>query len=146
MAVTEKGPLSISITQPPRQDSHSSAISLKSPRTARFAEATSVNSPIEPRKQDLPYLPAPGPASPALKSPLKSALKSPGLPRNQTNPLSPSFAPGIESKNYEADLEKQEESTEKEQAKDLVRFETPFPPSPGLERTPVSLAFPSHTR
>ena len=160
MAVTEKGPLNISISRP-RQDSTASQISLKSPRTARFAEATSVNSPIEPTKSSLPfrnlipptnhympqpqpsdvgfsyahqsvemeetdrnYLPPPTPKSP-LKSPLKSALKSPGLPRNNTiNPLSPTFA-NVDVKDYENNLEKQEEKTDKEQAKDLVCFETP---------------------
>lgn len=149
MAVSEKGPLTISITSRPRQDSDTS---LKTPRTARFAEATSVNSPIEPTKSSLPfrnltpptnhympepqpsdvgfaythhsvemeetdnhYLPPPTPKSP-LKSPLKSALKSPGLPRHHANPLSPTFQ---NVKDYESHLEKREELTEQEQAKDI---------------------------
>jgi len=46
-------------------------------------------------------------------TPLKSAMKSPGLPRNIKSPLSPTFR-------EEQVLEKQESLTEKEQAKDLV--------------------------
>ncbi|KAF2281074.1 uncharacterized protein EI97DRAFT_19559 [Westerdykella ornata] len=118
--------------------------SLKSPRTARFAEATSVYSPIDARSPfaDPPtthykpqpqvsdvgfgyiepvemeeehdnrrYLPPPTP-----KSPLKSALKSPGAPPRtpgaETMILSPTFR-------EEQILEKKEAETEKEQAKDL---------------------------
>lgn len=50
-----------------------------------------------------------GPASPSLKS----ALKTPGTSTRFLNPLSPTFR-------EEAVLEKQEMSTEKQQAKDLV--------------------------
>jgi hypothetical protein len=50
-----------------------------------------------------------GPVSP----PLKSALKVPGTPGRMLNPLSPTFR-------EEQILEKHEEDTEKEQAKDLV--------------------------
>ncbi|KAF2090623.1 hypothetical protein K490DRAFT_11069, partial [Saccharata proteae CBS 121410] len=132
--------------------------SARTPRTARFAEATSVYSPVEPRGQspfssnlatnhyqpqpqpadvgfgylsdnnsrhtsyrgsgvemeetDRKYLPPPTPASP-LRSPLKSALKSPGQPpRDLGNILSPTFR-------EEQVLDKTEEYTEKEQAKDL---------------------------
>lgn len=50
-------------------------------------------------------------------SPLKSAMKVPGTPaRRLDNPLSPTFR-------EEQILEKTEEETEKEQAKDLVRIE-----------------------
>jgi hypothetical protein len=53
-----------------------------------------------------------GPASPGLKS----AMKVPGTPgRKLENPLSPTFR-------EEQVLEKQEEVTEKQQAKDLVRL------------------------
>ena len=45
--------------------------------------------------------------------PLKSALKTPGTASRLLNPLSPTFRQEIE-------LEKQEEKTDKEQAKDLV--------------------------
>lgn len=128
-----------------RSDSSSSLTpSLKTPRMARFAEATSVNSPVtgpnetrspfadpSPSMSDNPAKPsdvgfgyinsAPveqqvivrsdmnGPASP----PLKSALKVPGTPGRHLNPLSPTFK-------EEQILEKHEEDTEKEQAKDLV--------------------------
>jgi hypothetical protein len=121
----------------------SSSSSQRLPRTARFAEATSVNSPVSGPMEnrspfaDPPNMPAQqsqpsdvgfgyisndpaeqhatlqpnmnGPASP----PLKSALKVPGTPGRMLNPLSPTFR-------EEQILEKHEEDTEKEQAKDLV--------------------------
>ncbi|KAK3341592.1 hypothetical protein B0T25DRAFT_346798 [Lasiosphaeria hispida] len=106
----------------------------KLPRTPRFAEATSVHSPIDPQR--LPFSEKsefaqaqPGdvgfgyigggsnresvsmPMTP--KSPLKSAMKVPGTPaRGFTNPLSPTFR-------EEQDLEKREKSTDKDQARDL---------------------------
>ncbi|KAL8811431.1 MAG: hypothetical protein Q9200_001810 [Gallowayella weberi] len=126
--------------------SSSSGLSLKTPRTARFAEATSVNSPIDPtstgkspfadpqiRTTHLMPQPQPSdvgfgyvadnqaskhssfvgvevPLTPA--SPLKSALKVPGTPGRQLNPLSPTFR-------EEQILEKHEAKAEKENAKDL---------------------------
>jgi hypothetical protein len=126
-----------------RTSSSSSDSSLKPPRTPRFAEATTVNSPIEPSKNSIsPFADPPGtktqsymaqaqpsdigfgyisqndpsrqvevPITPA--SPLKSALKVPGTPgRRIDNPLSPTFR-------EEQILEKHEEMTEKEQARDL---------------------------
>ena len=106
----------------------------KPPRTPRFAEATAVHSPIEPKK--LPFSERsqvaqaqPGdvgfgyignnnresvavPMTP--RSPLKSAMKAPGAgARTFTNPLSPTFK-------EEEVLEKREKSTDKEQARDLV--------------------------
>ena len=48
-------------------------------------------------------------------APLKSAMKTPGTPGRAMNPLSPTFR-------EEQLLEKQEEETEVEQAKDLVRI------------------------
>ncbi|KAH0541940.1 hypothetical protein FGG08_003660 [Glutinoglossum americanum] len=137
----------------------SSAPSLKTPRTPRFAEATAVHSPIEPSQAnrspfaDPPgtmtnhYQPQPQPSDvgfgyisesdpsrhatyPGVAveeedkntryltpgTPLKSAMKSPGTPRNIKSPLSPTFR-------EEQLLEKQEQLTEKEQAKDLkVKF------------------------
>ncbi|KAF2683525.1 hypothetical protein K458DRAFT_443596 [Lentithecium fluviatile CBS 122367] len=114
--------------------------SVKTPRIARFAEATSVYSPIDPPRSplnyptnhykpqpqvsdvgfgyvqsvemeetDRKYLPPPTP-----KTPLKSALKSPGAPPRTTETmiLSPTFR-------EEQELEKHEEMTEKEQQKDL---------------------------
>jgi len=54
------------------------------------------------------------PQTPA--SPLRSAMKVPGTPgRRIDNPLSPTFR-------EEQILEKQEEQTEQQQAKDLVSF------------------------
>jgi hypothetical protein len=112
-------------------DSSSSENSLK-PRTPRFAEATSIHSPIEGNRS--PFAdPEPTKVSEpadvglgyinqresvtvpmALKSPLKSALKVPGTPgRRFDNPLSPTFR-------EEDVLEKREARTDKEQARDLV--------------------------
>lgn len=120
----------------------SSGSSLKSPRTARFAEATTVVSPIGPSESgQSPFADPPAmaesqhhisdvgfgyvadndasrhvshpPLSPA--SPLKSALKSPGTART-LNPLSPTFR-------EELNLEKQEKKTERENARDLVSLE-----------------------
>lgn len=121
----------------------SSSITLNNPRKARFAEATSVLSPAsgpgehkspfrdpkmaedgpkpsdvgfgyiadnEPREQYATIRPD---NSAATGQPLKSALKTPGTASRLLNPLSPTFR-------EEVQLEKQEESTEKEQAKDLV--------------------------
>lgn len=107
--------------------------SLKGPRTPRFAEATSVHSPVDARSpfadpvdshvaQSQPgdvgfgYIgkreSAAVPMTP--KTPLKSAMKVPGTPaRPFNNPLSPTFR-------EEDILEKREGSTDKEQARDLV--------------------------
>lgn len=122
------------------QESHSSSEyngSLKTPRTARFAESTSVNSPIGPtesgrspfvspvtdaetkhdvsdvgfgyvKEAEITRHPNLPPLTPA--SPLKSALKSPS--GRTLNPLSPTFR-------EELVLEKQEKVTEKQNAKDL---------------------------
>lgn len=121
--------------------SDSSESSLKVPRTPRFAEATTVYSPIDVSERGRsPFADPPevtmaeskpsdigfgyisentaprhveiqvGPASPGLKS----AMKVPGTPgRRIDNPLSPTFR-------EEQILEKHEEMTEKQQAKDLV--------------------------
>lgn len=138
----------------PSEDTQSTTLSvkppsLKSPRTARFAEATAVNSPIEPSQlgrnpfkepptqhymaqpqvsdvgfgyvnkhesvemPDTDYNP-PLTAKSIPKSPLKSAMKTPGAPPRDLNAiLSPTFR-------EEDVLEKHEAYTEKEQAKDLV--------------------------
>jgi hypothetical protein len=123
-----------------RISNDSLAPSVKTPRTARFAEATSVYSPIDARSPfaDPPtnhYKPQAQPADvgfgyvhevemeetdrkylppPTPMSPLKSALKSPGAPPRtaETMILSPTFR-------EEQILEKREAMTEKEQAKDL---------------------------
>lgn len=125
-----------------RTSSSSSGSSLKIPRTPRFAEATTVHSPIEQSEDSRsPFADPPEPKSfmaasqpsdigfgyisqndssrhteipmtPA--SPLKSAMRVPGTPgRRIDNPLSPTFR-------EEQILEKHEELTEKEQEKDLV--------------------------
>ena len=60
---------------------------------------------------------------PAMKTPLKSALKTPGAPpRDMGNMLSPTFK-------EEEQLEKDQSHTDKEQARDLVcDFADPFIP------------------
>jgi hypothetical protein len=123
----------------------SPSVSLKSPRAARFAEATAVISPIEgsnpfkdpptnhykpqPQVSDIGfgYLNQPEIADVEMeetdekyiampKSPLKSALKSPGAaPRNMDAILSPTFR-------EEQVLEKTEKFTDTEQKRDLVSF------------------------
>jgi hypothetical protein len=148
MATNDKKTVIVSLEKRSSKDSLAPP-SVKSPRIARFAEATSVYSPIDNKKspfcetptvtthykpqpqvsdvgfgyvhhsvemdaepEDRKYLPPPTP-----KSPLKSALKSPGAPPRtpgaETMILSPTFR-------EEQILEKREEETEKEQAKDLV--------------------------
>jgi hypothetical protein len=146
----EKSTPTATITTGSRARSSSNdSTTLKTPRTARFAEATTVYSPIDPPKNKNPfadpptyshfkpqpqvsdigfgylnkishesvemedtdrkYLPPPTP-----KTPLKSALKSPGAaPRGFDALRSPTFR-------EEQLLEKEEESTDKEQARDLV--------------------------
>ncbi|KAK3943626.1 hypothetical protein QBC46DRAFT_27110 [Diplogelasinospora grovesii] len=104
----------------------------KPPRTPRFAEATAVYSPIEPRTLPFSEKSVTAQAQPAdvgfgyindnresvamplsPKTPLKSAMKVPGTPgRALANPLSPTFR-------EEQMLEDREKLTEKEQAKDL---------------------------
>jgi len=125
-----------------RNSQDSLAPSLKTPRTARFAEATSVYSPIDsrspfadPNPPTNHYRPQPQPSDvgfgyfqsvemeetdrkylppPTPMTPLKSALKSPGAPPRtaETMILSPTFR-------EEQVLEKKEVQTEKEQAQDL---------------------------
>lgn len=119
--------------------SYSSTSSLKPPRTPRFAEATTVYSPIEPQNSN-PFLgrdenqdntqaqPADVgfgyinddtrtqtvnvPMTP--KTPLKSAMRVPGTPgRKLENPLSPTFR-------EEDILEAREKDTEAAQKRDVV--------------------------
>ncbi|KAK6226948.1 hypothetical protein QIS74_00503 [Colletotrichum tabaci] len=129
--------LNLAPTRSASTDSSSSESSLKPPRTPRFAEATSVHSPVEgtrspfadPVRSEVPQS-QPGdigfgyinnssshresvavPMTP--RSPLKSAMRVPGTPaRKIENPLSPTFR-------EEDILEKREEATDKEQARDL---------------------------
>ncbi|KAF4983007.1 hypothetical protein FZEAL_1479 [Fusarium zealandicum] len=122
--------LNLTHTRPGTSSSSSSDGSLK-PRTPRFAEATSVHSPIDarspfadPEKSHVPqsqpgdigfgYIanrePAHVPMTP--RTPLKSAMKVPGTPATFRNPMSPTFR-------QEDILEKQEQATGKEQARDV---------------------------
>jgi hypothetical protein len=147
MATNDKKSATVT-TLEKRNSKDSLSPEVKTPRIARFAEATSVYSPIDPPRSplsyptnhykpqpqvsdvgnvgnvgfgyvqsvemeetDRKYLPPPTP-----KTPLRSALKSPGAPPRTTETmiLSPTFR-------EEQVLEKHEEMTEKEQQKDLVR-------------------------
>ncbi|OIW34961.1 hypothetical protein CONLIGDRAFT_32314 [Coniochaeta ligniaria NRRL 30616] len=139
MAIDEEKKRTLALTLTPVRtastDSSSTSSSLKPPRTPRFAEATAVHSPVEPRKMpfsdrkekfEVPQVQVGDlgfgyinekresvamPASP--RSPLKSAMRFPGSPRTiNGNPLSPTFR-------EETILERREEHTEKEQARDL---------------------------
>lgn len=119
-----------------RSSSESSGASLKSPRTARFAEATTIHSPIEPAVRSpfadpqknnsdggvgdvgFGYVSANDPAQHADDSlppvsPWRADMKVPNTARS-LNPLSPTFR-------EEYMLEKQEKTAEKENARDLVR-------------------------
>jgi hypothetical protein len=141
MAADQEQYRPIALSFSARSDSSSSTSSLKVPRTPRFAEATSVHSPIDPNTSPFADPPehtvpvhgqvgdvgfgylgskmetdngatATMPMTP--KTPLKSALKSSGPPRSFTeNPLSPTFR-------EEDILEKNEKATSKEQKRDLA--------------------------
>lgn len=130
----KRRPAALNLT-PTRSSSTDSSSSLKQPRTPRFAEATSVHSPIDgaspfadPAKPNsngarvadvgFGYISNGGGdagsgAAPMSPRTLKSAMKVPGTPaRRLENPLSPTFK--------EDDLmEKREARTDKEQARDL---------------------------
>lgn len=127
--------LNLTHTRTGTSSSSSSESSLKVPRTPRFAEATSVHSPVDDDKISPfadPVNPQASDSQPSIvgfgyigsnsnresipmapKSPLKSAMKVPGTPARTINILSPTFR-------EEAVLEKRELETEKEQARDLV--------------------------
>lgn len=127
------GPPPQHTTQETRSSSDSGA-SLKSPRTARFAEATTVHSPVEQNLRS-PFADPPKNApsggvgdvgfgyvnEPAQHaedsmppaSPFRADLRVPNTARS-LNPLSPTFR-------EEYMLEKQEKHAEKENARDLVR-------------------------
>lgn len=148
----EKKPPSVTVTTTRPRSTSGDSTATKTPRTARFAEATAVYSPIEPKQKskdpfaDPPtnhYMPQPQPADvgfgylsqpshesvemeetdrkylppPTPKTPLKSALKSPGAPPR--DPLSAMRSPTF---NEEQVLEKAESATDKEQVRDLVRL------------------------
>ncbi|EFX01841.1 hypothetical protein CMQ_8307 [Grosmannia clavigera kw1407] len=131
----KKRPSALKLGPSRSSSSGSSTDSLKHPRTPRFAEATTVHSPVEgvsffadvekgvriqaqPADVGFGYIgsgdggeTAAVPMTP--RSPLKSAMKVPGTPgRRFDNPLSPTFR-------EEQVLERHEADTEKEQARDL---------------------------
>ena len=140
MATNNKKNLTVTIERRNTDDSDTN----KTPRTARFAEATSVYSPVDGPKTPFDYStnhykPQPQvsdvglsyvsavemeetdrrylpPPTPRTQGALKSAMKSPGAP-----PRTPGAA-SILSPTFreEQKLEKHEAFTEKEQAKDLV--------------------------
>ncbi|KAG5926426.1 hypothetical protein E4U42_003343, partial [Claviceps africana] len=130
----KKRPTALNLT-PARPNSLSTDSSLKVPRTPRFAEATSVHSPVDmtkspfadPEKPDADHSQQPGvvgfgyisndsaheSTSNGTRSPLKSAMKVPGTPaRPLANPLSPTFR-------EEQILEKREAKNDQQQAKDI---------------------------
>ncbi|RYP14846.1 hypothetical protein DL767_010373 [Monosporascus sp. MG133] len=128
--------LNLTPTRSSSSSSSSTDLSLKKPRTPRFAEATTVYSPIEQGNMPFSERSQVAQAQPAdvgfgyindessrnresvnmpmtPKTPLKSAMRVPGTPaRKFDNPLSPTFR-------EEEILEKREKDTEKEQARDL---------------------------
>ncbi|KAL4811546.1 hypothetical protein BDV18DRAFT_150284 [Aspergillus unguis] len=122
----------------PESSSESVAAPLRSPRSARFAEATAIHSPTPAENSRSPFADPPNQpknapdvsdvgfgyvnaqdptqhglhhAAPA--SPLKSALRVPGTPARTLNPLSPTFR-------EEFAVEKQEKQAEKMNARDLA--------------------------
>lgn len=120
------------------RSSSDSGASLKSPRTARFAEATTIHSPIDQTARSPFADPAKNQSSGGVGdvgfgyvndptqhaqdsmppvSPLRSGLRVPNTARS-LNPLSPTFR-------EEYMLEKQEKYAEKENARDLVRQPSP---------------------
>ncbi|RYP74802.1 hypothetical protein DL770_007529 [Monosporascus sp. CRB-9-2] len=128
--------LNLTPTRSSSSGSSSTDSSLKKPRTPRFAEATTVYSPIEQGNMPFSERSQVAQAQPAdvgfgyinddssrngesvnmpmtPKTPLKSAMRVPGTPaRKFDTPLSPTFR-------EEEILEKREKDTEKEQARDL---------------------------
>lgn len=137
--IDEKGP-EVS-TRSVRTSSSSSLDTANAPRKARFAEATSVNSPADDRprpaffgaskmsnteanpsdvgfgyisdNQPIEQHATVRPDNTPGGAPLKSAMKTPGTSTRLINPMSATFR-------EEQLLEREEEKTEKEQAKDLV--------------------------
>jgi hypothetical protein len=133
-----------------RSRSSSSGGSLKSPRTARFAEATAVHSPIEPSKGSSPFADPPGTKVNHYKPQPQPSdfgfgyinnaepvaveeddqprtqyvnLATPGLKSAMKSPGTPGrYLNGPLSPTFREEqvLEKAEKSTEKEQAKDVV--------------------------
>ena len=147
-----------------RSSEESSAGSLKSPRAARFAEATTIISPIKP-KEASPFADPPqreqgkpdvsdvgfgymdvnqggqnaAQARLPPATPLKSALKTPGSVSRNFNLLSPTFK-------EEYVLDKQEKKTEKKNEKDLVSGGTPTDDPTVLQASSSSTLTRSHLR
>jgi hypothetical protein len=132
----KKRPAALNLTHARTETSSSSSSesSLKVPRTPRFAEATSVHSPVDdkispfadpvnlqatesqPSDVGFGYISHSASSRESVnlpKSPLKSAMRIPGTPARTLNLMSPTFL-------QEDILEKREFETEKEQARDLV--------------------------
>ena len=137
----EKKRTPVIYTSRERKSSNASSLTLRTPKTARFTEATSVHSPITgPTKNPFAGAPivttthySPQPQVGDLgfgymssdsvrqttvevpltpKTPMKSALKPPGTPGRFIDPRSPTFK-------QEVALEKEEGKTDKQNAKDL---------------------------
>ena len=150
--------------RPRLSSSGSSKLSIQTPRTARFAEATSVNSPVSPTRRN----PFTGPSidtthivpeaqvadvgfgymssSDRLKhtsvempltprEPLKSALKTPGTLKAPGTP-GRFLDPRSPTFKEEVALEKEELKTEKSNAADLVR--SPLWPLPHVRHLTAS--------
>jgi hypothetical protein len=135
----KKRPAALDLAPSRKSSTDSSNSSLKPPRTPRFAEATSVHSPIDGPSPfaDPPAMTSQAPQSQVAdvgfgyigndgqqgqsvavpmtpRSPLKSAMRVPGTPaRKLENPMSPTFR-------EEEMLEKRELTTDKQQKRDLV--------------------------
>ena len=140
--VNEKKGADVSVRS--RTSSSSSTLSIKTPRTARFAEATSVNSPIEPSKKSRNpfsgaplvatsyYAPEPQVADIGFGYMASDEIKhtSVEMPMTPKTPMRSALkVPGTPGRfldprsptfNEEMALEKQELVTEKQNAKDLV--------------------------
>ena len=137
--------------RPRTSSSSSSGLSIKTPRTARFAEATSVNSPIgpstagrppfaDPRPNTQHLMPQPQPSdvgfgyvadNQASKHSSYAGVEVPLTPNSPLkSALKPPGTPGRLANplsptfHEEQILEKHEAHTEKENAKDLVRDST----------------------
>lgn len=140
------GPLPQHTVAETASTSEKSNTSLKTPRTARFAEATSIYSPVE-NAQRSPFADPPKSGAPTNvgdmgfgyvkndyhaddqvpMSPFRPGLKVPQTAKS-LNPLSPTFR-------EEYMLEKQEHKADKENARDVVR--TIPRPNPYIVLTPA---------
>ena len=152
MSDLEKRTPTIAIATRPRAESDDSSAtslkppSLKSPRTARFAEATAVNSPIEPKRTPFSeptskyYMAQPQVSDvgfgyvnrhESVEMPDTDENPYPSMPKTPKSPLKSALkTPGHAPKDFgalrsatfreEEVLDKHETHTEKRQAQDLV--------------------------